>query len=95
MVIIFAPDHTLVIPRWANRFVFFQIDPFAVLFWALGIVLVHILQQVTQPTGLASFTLRYSTAVESKVQFEEASPPYLFPSRCTYSMAPTEVCETY
>ena len=31
-----------------------RVEPFAVLFWALVIVLVHILQQVTQPTGLAS-----------------------------------------
>ena len=32
-----------------------RIEPFAVLFWALGIVLAHILKQLlTQPVGLAS-----------------------------------------
>ena len=31
-----------------------RIEPFAALFWALGIVLAHILQKVTQPAGLAS-----------------------------------------
>ena len=30
------------------------IEPFAALFWALSIVLAHILQKVTQPAGLAS-----------------------------------------
>ena len=30
------------------------IEPFAALFWAFGIVLVHILKQLTQPAGLAS-----------------------------------------
>ena len=37
-----------------------RVEPFAVLFWALGIVLAHVLQQVTQPAaGLAS--LNYGT----------------------------------
>ena len=31
-----------------------RVEPFAALFWALGIVLVHILQLVTQPACLAS-----------------------------------------
>ena len=31
-----------------------ELNLFAVLFWALGIVLGHILQQVTQPAGFAS-----------------------------------------
>ena len=31
-----------------------RIQPFAALFWALGIVLVHILKQLTQPAGPAS-----------------------------------------
>ena len=39
--------------RWAKYFVFLTIEPFAVLFWALGIVLSHILQQLTQPAGQA------------------------------------------
>ena len=30
------------------------IKPFAALFWALGIILVHIRQQLTQPASLAS-----------------------------------------
>ena len=30
------------------------IEPFAALFWALGIVLAHILKQLTQPAGPAS-----------------------------------------
>ena len=30
-----------------------RVKPFAVLCWALGIVLAHLLQQVTQPAGLA------------------------------------------
>ena len=37
----------------ANR-LFNRIEPFAVLFWALGNVLGQILKQVTQPAGLAS-----------------------------------------
>ena len=31
-----------------------RVEPFAVLFWALSIVLAHILQKGTQPAGLAS-----------------------------------------
>ena len=34
-----------------------RIEPFAALFWALCIVLAHILEVVTQPAGLA--TLNY------------------------------------
>ena len=44
----------------ANR-LFNRIEPFAVLFWALGNVLPHILKQVTQPAGLASLNLRTGT----------------------------------
>ena len=33
-----------------------RIEHFPALFWALGIVLVHILTQLTQPAGLASGT---------------------------------------
>ena len=36
-----------------------QIEPFAALFSALGMVLAHILEQVTQPAGLTS--LNYGT----------------------------------
>ena len=32
----------------------FRVEPFAVLFWALGIVLTHILLQAMQPAGPAS-----------------------------------------
>ena len=44
----------------ANR-LYNIIEPFAVLFWALGNVLAHILKQVTQPAGLASLYRRTST----------------------------------
>ena len=47
-----------------------RIEPSVALFWALGIVLAHILTQLTQPSGPA---LR-------------PSPPPLFPSCCIYSM---------
>ena len=58
-------------PRWAKCFVFLEIEPSAVLFWALGIVLAHILYcnsqvtqpQVTQPAGLASLNRSTSTAL--------------------------------
>ena len=35
---------------------YLKVEPFAALFWALGIALAHILQQLTQPAGLASLT---------------------------------------
>ena len=38
-----------------------RIEPFAILFWALGIILTHILKQVTQPAGLASLKCRTGT----------------------------------
>ena len=38
------------------------IEPFAVLFWALGIVLAHILKQLTQPAGPAS--LKYGRGID-------------------------------
>ena len=38
-----------------------KIEPYAVLFWALGNVLAHILKLVTQPTGLASLNRRTGT----------------------------------
>ena len=44
------------------------IEPFAALFWALGIVLAHILQQVTQPAGLASFNSGTGTVLYSVQQ---------------------------
>ena len=37
---------------------YLRIEPFPILFWALGIEPEHILQKVTQPAGLA----RYCTA---------------------------------
>ena len=72
--------HRIIIPRWAKRFVFVQIEPFAALFWALGIVISHILQQVTQPVGLAF--PNYGTARQWKVGFnltDEALPPPISP----------------
>ena len=44
----------------ANR-LYNRIVPFAVLFWALGNVLAHILKQVTQPASLASLNRRTGT----------------------------------
>ena len=38
-----------------------KIEPFPALFWALGIVLAHILKLVTQPAGLASLNPRTGT----------------------------------
>ena len=66
------------------------IEPLLPCFWVLGIVLAHILELVTQPAGLAS--LNYGTVGQWKVGFnltKESSPPYLFLSRCTYSVVPT------
>ena len=54
-----------------------EVEPFAVLFSALGIVLGHV--QVTQPAGLAW----YCTVRQDSVSFnliEDASAPFLFPS---------------
>ena len=66
-----------------------RVEPFAALFWALGIVLPQILQQVTP--GLASLNLWYwhGTVRQGSVWFnlmEEVSPTTLFLSCCTYSM---------
>ena len=44
------------------------IEPFAALFWALGIVLAHILQKVTQPAGLASPNSGTGTALYGRGQ---------------------------
>ena len=58
-----------------------RFEPFAVLFWALGIVLAHILQQMTQPAGLPS--LNHGRLRQWKDRFnlrEEALAPSLFPS---------------
>ena len=64
---------------------------FAALFWALDIVLAHILQQVTQPAGLAS--LNHGTLVQQwQVRFnltEEVSPPSIFPSSCIIYLCDT------
>ena len=45
-----------------------RVAPFAVLFWALSIVLAHILQQVTQPAGLASLKRGTDTALYGRGQ---------------------------
>ena len=34
----------------------FAIEPVAALFWSLGIVIAHILKQLTQPAGVASLS---------------------------------------
>ena len=44
------------------------IEPFAALFWALGSVLEHILQKVTQPAGLASANSGAGTALTGRGQ---------------------------
>ena len=49
------------IPRWAKSYL--RVEPFAVLFWALAIVLAHILQQVTQPASLVSLNCSTGTAL--------------------------------
>ena len=45
-----------------------RIEPFPALFWALGIVLAHILQKVTQPAGLASPNSGTGTALNGRGQ---------------------------
>ena len=51
----------------ANRF-HNRIEPFSALFWALSIVLEHILQLVTQPAGLASLNSGTGTVLYGRVQ---------------------------
>ena len=62
-------------------------EPFAVLFWALSIVLAHILKPLTQPAGLASInnSTGIGTVQQGSVRFnlrEEASAPSLYPFSC-------------
>ena len=45
-----------------------KIEPFAVMFWALGIVLTHILKQLTQPDGLASLNSGTGTVLYGRGQ---------------------------
>ena len=45
-----------------------RIEPFPALFWAIGIVLAHILQQVTQHAGLASLHCGTGTVLYSRGQ---------------------------
>ena len=45
-----------------------RVKNFAVLFWAIGIVLAHILQQLTQPTGLASLNRGTGTVLYGRGQ---------------------------
>ena len=47
-----------------------RVEPFAVLFWALGFVLVHILQQVTQPASQASLNRGTGTVLYCKGQLK-------------------------
>ena len=45
-----------------------RIEPFAVLFWALGIVLAHILKKLTHPAGLASLNNGNGTVLYGRGQ---------------------------
>ena len=45
------------------------IEPFAALFWALGIALMHKLKQLTQPAGLASLKSGTGTVLQGSVRF--------------------------
>ena len=49
-----------------------RIEPFPALFWALGIVLVHILQKVTQPASLASPNSGTGTALYGRGHWQDA-----------------------
>ena len=60
------------------------IEPSAALFCALGIVLAHILKQLTQPGGSAS--LKYGRGRLGSIWTKKSRSPTLFPSCCTYSM---------
>ena len=67
-----------------------RVKPFAVLFWALGTVLGHLLQLVTQPACLASLNYDTVTVLYGRpVRFnliEDASAPFLFPSSCIINL---------
>ena len=74
-----------------------RVEPFDVLFWALSIVLAHILQQVTQLAGLAPLnhgtgTLLYSlhcTAGVSQIQLDRRRiGPFPFPIQLYYLSMP-------
>ena len=45
-----------------------RIEPFSALFWALSIVLAHILQKVTQPASLASLNHGTGTVLYGRGQ---------------------------
>ena len=45
-----------------------RIETFPALFWALDIVLAHILKQLTQPAGLASLNSGTGTVLYGRVQ---------------------------
>ena len=68
-----------------------RIEPFAALFWALGIILAHILKQFTQPAGLASLnsgtcTVLYGGGQLGSILEKKSYPPPLFFFRYTCSM---------
>ena len=46
-----------------------RIEPFSALFWAIGIVLAHILQWVTQPASLASLNNGTGRVLYGRGQF--------------------------
>ena len=56
------------------------IEPSAALFWAFGIVLTHILKQLTQPAGPAS--LKFGRGQLGSIWGKKSIPPPLFPSCC-------------
>ena len=52
------------------------------LFWALGIVLAHILKQLTQPVGPASLKYGRGQLHVGSISGKKSLPPPLFPSCC-------------
>ena len=73
--------HRLIIFRWAKRFVFLQIEPFAPLFWAVGLVFAHTLYGNRWPSPPAwnpSTMLQYGSG--NWVQFDRwSAAPLPFP----------------
>ena len=76
----------MIYPDGQSVLSYLRVEPFGVLFGALGIVLV--LQKVTQPAGLASLNrgtgmVLYCAAAEIMLNLtNDASAPALFPSNC-------------
>ena len=62
----------------------FAIEPFAALFWALGIVIAHILKQLTQPASPASLKYVRQGSVRLNLKEEEPPPPLPFSLLAVY-----------